>query len=80
MVPTEVERECQVDIALRWGTGYDTVSRSFVNIIATPKGGTHQPGFEQGLHEVPARRRSSRTPAASRSATTSSRRTTSSPA
>ena len=25
MVPTEVERECHVDIALRWGTGYETV-------------------------------------------------------
>lgn len=36
-------------IALRWGTGYDTISRSFVNIIATPKGGTHLAGFEQGL-------------------------------
>lgn len=49
MVPTEVERHCHVDIALRWGAGYDTVFRSFVNIIATPKGGTHQTGFEQGL-------------------------------
>ncbi|MGR2751810.1 DNA gyrase/topoisomerase IV subunit B [Agromyces arachidis] len=49
MIPTDVERHCHVDIALRWGTGYDTVSRSFVNIIATPKGGTHQAGFEQGL-------------------------------
>ncbi|XNQ46112.1 DNA topoisomerase IV subunit B [Microbacterium sp. 1P06AB] len=49
MVPTEVERECEVDIALRWGTGYETMARSFVNIIATPKGGTHQQGFEQGL-------------------------------
>src|SRR5690606_27432353 len=49
MVPTELHRECEVDIALRWGTGYDTVTRSFVNIIATPKGGTHQSGFEQGL-------------------------------
>ena len=49
MVATEVSRECEVDIALRWGTGYDTVFRSFVNIIATPKGGTHQTGFEQGL-------------------------------
>jgi len=49
MKATEVERECQVDIALRWGTGYETVSRSFVNIIATPKGGTHQQGFEQEL-------------------------------
>ncbi|HTL41851.1 MAG TPA: DNA topoisomerase IV subunit B [Pseudolysinimonas sp.] len=49
MVATELQREAAVDIALRWGTGYDTVFRSFVNIIATPKGGTHQTGFEQGL-------------------------------
>ncbi len=52
MVPTEVERECHVDIAVRWGTGYDTVTRSFVNIIATPKGGTHQQGFDQELLRV----------------------------
>ena len=49
MRPTELVRECEVDIALRWGTGYDTVFRSYVNIIATPKGGTHQAGFEQGM-------------------------------
>ena len=30
-------RECGVDIALRWGSGFDTVVASFVNIIATPK-------------------------------------------
>lgn len=52
MTPTEVERECGVDIALRWGTGYDTTVRSFVNIIATPKGGTHLAGFEQALLKV----------------------------
>ncbi len=52
MVPTELERECRVDVALRWGTGYETVQRSFVNIIATPKGGTHQAGFELGLMKV----------------------------
>ena len=46
---TDVERECEVDIALRWGIGYETTIRSFVNIIATPKGGTHTTGFEQGL-------------------------------
>ncbi|HUH53437.1 MAG TPA: DNA topoisomerase IV subunit B [Microbacteriaceae bacterium] len=45
----ETERKCDVDIALRWGSGYDTVVHSFVNIIATPKGGTHLSGFEQGL-------------------------------
>ncbi|HRP99074.1 MAG TPA: DNA topoisomerase IV subunit B, partial [Terrimesophilobacter sp.] len=49
MTPKELERACEVDIALRWGTGYDTTIRSFVNIIATPKGGTHLTGFEQGL-------------------------------
>ena len=52
MVSTEVERTCAVDIALRWGTGYDTVQKSFVNIIATPKGGTHVTGFEQALIKV----------------------------
>ncbi|QWS34675.1 DNA gyrase/topoisomerase IV subunit B [Curtobacterium aetherium] len=49
MVSTEVERSCEVDVALRWGDGYETAFRSFVNIIATPKGGTHQAGFESGL-------------------------------
>jgi DNA gyrase subunit B len=45
----EVERDCEVDVALRWGIGYDSTVRSFVNIISTPKGGTHQSGFEQAL-------------------------------
>ncbi|MGK2308667.1 DNA gyrase/topoisomerase IV subunit B [Cutibacterium sp. V947] len=49
MTPTDVDRDLEVDIAVRWGTGYDTTVRSFVNIIATPKGGTHVQGFEQGL-------------------------------
>jgi len=45
----EVERTCDVDLALRWGTGYDTEIRTFVNIISTPKGGTHLAGLEQAL-------------------------------
>jgi DNA gyrase subunit B len=49
MTPTELERVCEVDVALRWGEGYETELRSYVNIIATPKGGTHQAGFEQGM-------------------------------
>ena len=52
MTPTDLERECQVDVALRWGTGYETKALSFVNIIATPKGGTHMTGFEQSLLKV----------------------------
>ena len=50
--PVEVERTCTVDVALRWGIGYDTLERSFVNIIATPMGGTHLTGFEQALVKV----------------------------
>ncbi|VEG26433.1 DNA gyrase/topoisomerase IV subunit B [Actinomyces howellii] len=50
--PVEVERTCSVDVALRWGVGYDTVERSFVNIIATPMGGTHLTGFEQAVTKV----------------------------
>ncbi|MEU3839759.1 DNA topoisomerase IV subunit B [Streptomyces sp. NPDC028635] len=49
MTPTEVTRELGVDVAMRWGTGYDTTVKSFVNIIATPKGGTHVAGFEQAV-------------------------------
>ena len=49
MTPTDVERDLDVDIAVRWGTGYDAHVKSFVNIIATPKGGTHVTGFERGL-------------------------------
>ncbi len=52
MTPTELQRECLVDVALRWGTGYDARVQSFVNIIATPKGGTHIAGFEQALLKV----------------------------
>ena len=50
--PVEVERTCTVDVALRWGIGYETTERSFVNIIATPMGGTHLTGFEQALTKV----------------------------
>ena len=49
MTPTDVQRRLDVDIAVIWDNGYDTVERSFVNIIATPKGGTHVQGFERGL-------------------------------
>ena len=49
MVSKELERDCKIDIAIRWGVGFDTEVRSFVNIISTPKGGTHLTGFEQGV-------------------------------
>ena len=49
MTPQDVERDLGVDVAVRWGTGWDTKVASFVNIIATPKGGTHVQGFERAL-------------------------------
>jgi len=49
LTPTDVERDLEVDVALRWGTGYDTVCKSFVNVIATPKHGTHVTGFDRAL-------------------------------
>ena len=52
MTPTEVEREVTVDVAMRWDSGYDTDVRSFVNVIETPKGGTHIAGFERSLVKV----------------------------
>jgi DNA gyrase subunit B len=49
MTPQDVERDLEIEVALRWGTGYEASVASFVNIIATPKGGTHVQGFERGL-------------------------------
>jgi len=49
MTPTEVERTLEVDVAVQWGTGYDTITRSFVNVIATPHHGTHVTGFDRAI-------------------------------
>ena len=49
MEPADIERDLEIDIAVRWGEGYETRTQSYVNIIATPKGGTHVAGFERGL-------------------------------
>ena len=49
---TEVERECTVDVALRWVNGYDTTVVSFVNTIPTSQGGTHMAGFDKSLTRV----------------------------
>jgi len=49
MTPTEVERTLDVDVAIQWNTGYDTITKSFVNVIATPHHGTHVTGFDRAL-------------------------------
>ncbi len=49
MMPTEVNRTMGVDIAMQWGSAFETTMSSFVNIISTPKGGTHTQGFERAI-------------------------------
>ena len=46
---TDVERECIVEVALRWTKGYDARVESFVNTIPTSQGGTHTAGFDRAL-------------------------------
>ena len=45
----QVERVCGVDIALRWVNDYDSVVRSFVNVVETPGGGMHVDGFMNAM-------------------------------
>lgn len=52
MVSQDVERDLGVSIAMQWDTGYETTLKSFVNVIATPKGGTHVAGLERSLTKV----------------------------
>jgi len=49
---TLVERQCTVDIAMRWTKGYDAIVSSFVNTIPTTDGGTHVSGFDRALGKV----------------------------
>ena len=46
---TIVERECTVEVALRWVEGYESSIVSFVNTIPTPEGGTHLAGLERAM-------------------------------
>lgn len=52
LVPEEIERNLEVECALRWTGGYETDIRSFVNIISTPKGGTHLTGFQRAMNRT----------------------------
>jgi DNA gyrase subunit B len=52
LVTTELERNLEVECALRWTGNYETDVRSFVNIIATSKGGTHLVGFQRALNKT----------------------------
>ena len=49
MTPTDIERTVDVNIAFRWGNGYDKHIASFVNVVSTPNNGTHVKGFDRAL-------------------------------
>ena len=44
-----VERRAEVEVALRWGTGYERTVECYTNTIRNIHGGTHRKGFERGL-------------------------------
>jgi DNA gyrase subunit B len=46
---SNVERRAEVEVALRWGTGYDRTVECFANTIRNVHGGTHRKGFERAL-------------------------------
>jgi DNA gyrase subunit B len=49
VMQSNVERKAQVEVAFRWGTGYDRTVECFTNTIRNVHGGTHRKGFERAL-------------------------------
>ncbi|RZU49141.1 DNA gyrase subunit B [Krasilnikovia cinnamomea] len=49
VMQSNVERRAEVEIAFRWGTGYDRTVECFTNTIRNMHGGTHRKGFERAL-------------------------------
>lgn len=52
VIPEEVERKVKIDAVLRWGEGYETDIRSYVNTIYTSLGGVHVQGLERAMSKV----------------------------
>ncbi|MEU4241190.1 DNA topoisomerase IV subunit B [Actinoplanes sp. NPDC026619] len=49
VMQSNVERRAEVEIAFRWGTGYERTVEAFTNTIRNVHGGTHRKGFERAL-------------------------------
>jgi len=49
VMQSNVERKAEVEVAFRWGTGYDRTIECFTNTIRNMHGGTHRKGFERAL-------------------------------
>ncbi|MEO6089136.1 MAG: ATP-binding protein [Umezawaea sp.] len=46
---SKVERAAEVEVALRWGTGYERSVECFTNTIRNVHGGTHRRGFDRAV-------------------------------
>ncbi|MET0521862.1 MAG: toprim domain-containing protein, partial [Jiangellaceae bacterium] len=49
VMQSNVLRRAEVEIAFRWGTGYERSIECFTNTIRNMHGGTHRKGFERAL-------------------------------
>ncbi|MFC7546848.1 type IIA DNA topoisomerase subunit B [Plantactinospora sp. GCM10030261] len=47
VMQANVARRAEIEIALRWGTGYERTVECFANTIRNVHGGTHRRGFER---------------------------------
>jgi DNA gyrase subunit B len=49
VMQSNVVRQAQIEVAFRWGTGYERTVECFTNTIRNVHGGTHRKGFERAL-------------------------------
>ncbi|WP_067503241.1 type IIA DNA topoisomerase subunit B [Actinoplanes sp. TFC3] len=49
VMQSNVERKAEIEVAFRWGTGYERTVECFTNTIRNMHGGTHRKGFERAL-------------------------------
>ncbi|WP_306208261.1 DNA gyrase/topoisomerase IV subunit B [Actinoplanes sp. RD1] len=49
VMQSNVERKAEIEVAFRWGTGYERTVECFTNTIRNMHGGTHRKGFERAM-------------------------------
>lgn len=49
VMQSKVERLAEVEVAIRWGTGYERTIECFTNTIRNVHGGTHRRGFDRAV-------------------------------
>ncbi|MFC4855181.1 ATP-binding protein [Actinophytocola glycyrrhizae] len=49
VMQSKVERTAEVEVAIRWGTGYERTIECFTNTIRNVHGGTHRRGFDRAV-------------------------------